>query len=202
MSVKNTARKIDDVYMDHFHEFRDRCGRAVRMEEVAKWIHDNQLIPDPHVDPVKLHVRKLKQAARKKRIRDLKGRVVREVVAVKIEKMTAGGQKILDVMWDYLHEMSLDNSLTHFDQRDQNITKQRLAATRDMESCLDFNPNVAGCRGQFVFGFIMEEAARPAVAETIEESPIVPIAVSLTDAIPERQAELSARSERSDDKPR
>lgn len=176
MSTKSMAKNTDEVNLDFFKTYRLEHGGAVRMYDVAQWICDNQLLPDPTMAPVRLHTRRLKLAARKKRIRDLNGRKVRQVVAVKVKKMTAGGQKVFDVVWDILHEMSENHFLSHFEQRDNIITQQRLAATRDLLSCLDFNPNVSEQRGQVKFAFILEES-REMVEELIDESEVSPTAV-------------------------
>ena len=81
-------------------------------------------------------------------------------------KIKEGDGKVSDVVWDHIHEMSLGHALASFDQRDININKQRRAATRDLQSCLDNNPNVAGHESQFQFDFMTEEQ----VVETVEES--------------------------------
>ena len=69
-------------------------------------------------------------------------------------------------MWDHIHEMSLDHALTSFDQRDANINKQKRSASRDLQSCLENNPNVAGHESQFQFDFMTEEQT----VEEIQES--------------------------------
>jgi len=76
---------------------------------------------------------------------------------------------VSEVIWDHIHEMSLDHALNSFDQRDANINKQKRSATRDVQSCLDNNPNVAVHKTLFQFDFITEEVEKQ-VVESIEES--------------------------------
>jgi hypothetical protein len=78
---------------------------------------------------------------------------------------------VMDVVWDYLHEMSADHALSAFSQRDDMIEKQRLAATREVQSFLDNNPNAEGREDQFRFGFMLEEPL-PIVVETVEETKV------------------------------
>jgi hypothetical protein len=181
MSKTNMELTLDEQYLVVFHEYRQLIGAGVRVKDVAKFIVENEKIPKPSVDLVALHARKLKHAIRRARIRDLCGRQIQPVVAIKIEKMTAGGQKVFDVIYDYLHQMSLDHALSHFEQKDSNISKQRVASTRNLQSCLDFNPNIKGHEDKFRFLFVME-ASGGVVEEVIEESTIQP--PKLPDGIP------------------
>jgi hypothetical protein len=68
--------------------------------------------------------------------------------------------------------MSVDHALTSLSQRDAIIEQQRRSATRDVQSFLDNNPSAHGYRSQFVFGFMLEEAA-PVIEEEVEETPVV-----------------------------
>ncbi|MGQ0633955.1 MAG: hypothetical protein ACT4QC_05060 [Planctomycetaceae bacterium] len=173
MSRKSMGKTTDEVYLDLFEQYRKLHPGAVRMEDVGLWIENQRLLPSPRVSAASIHTRKLKQAARRKRMKDGKGRTVREWLAVKVERMTANGQKVFDVIWDQLHEMSLDHALSAFGQRDDVIAKQKRSATRDVESCLDFNPNVKGHEDQFLFAF-MDEAPVPVVTEKIGETDFLP----------------------------
>lgn len=175
MSERSLAKSHDEFLLDLIDQYRREFG-AFRAEEVTDWIRKNHLLPDPTVDPRRLLTKKIKQAMRRKHIRDAQQRKVRKFIAVKIERLTAGGQRIIDVVWDHLHEMSLDHALTAFQQCDDIITKQRLAATRNLESCLDNNPHVAGYERQFTFGFMLEHRV-PQVVEEVSESAIVPLGV-------------------------
>jgi len=91
------------------------------------------------------------------------------MVPAKIERVDSNGNKYFDVVWDYLHGMSLDHALTHFSQRDENIERQRLAATRDVQSALENNPNLVGQDSQFRFAFMLEVPI-PVSTETIAET--------------------------------
>lgn len=64
--------------------------------------------------------------------------------------------------------MSLDHALTSFSQRDEVITKQKRAASRDLDSCLENNPNVKEHQQLFQFAF-MEEEPVAIVEEKISE---------------------------------
>jgi len=163
------GKTTDEVYIDLYYQYRKLHPGRVRMEDVGLWIEAQRLLPSPRVSAASIHTRMLKQAARRRRMIDGKGRTVREIVAIKIERMTENGQKVFDVIWDQLHEMSLDHALIAFAQRDDVITKQQRAATRDVQSCLDFNPNCAGHEEQFRFNFMYDEPV-PVVSETISET--------------------------------
>lgn len=169
MSQTSTAKSTDELYLEILEKLRNNLGRPVRMEEVGRYIHEHGLIPTPKVDVVALHVKKLKQAARRKRVEDLKGRKIRPWLAAKIARWTENGQQLLDVVWDHIHEMSLDHAFAVFDQRDEGIKKQKKSATRELQSFLEFNPNAAGHQQEFVFDFMLEEAI-PSAPQSIEET--------------------------------
>ena len=65
--------------------------------------------------------------------------------------------------------MSLDHALLTFDQRDANINNQKSSAIRDVESCLENNPNVQGHEAQFEFEFMVGGQEAP-IVEEIEET--------------------------------
>jgi len=174
MSRKSLAKTYSDFVMECFCAYRRAHPGPVRMEDAVRWSLDHGFLDRPKVDPIRWFTRIFKQVARTRRFRDQQGRDVRELLPAKIERIDAKGNKYLDVVWDYLHEMSLDHALTAFSQRDENIIKQRRAATRDLRSALDNNPNLAGHDEQFQFVFMLEEAA-DIVTEAIEESPVEPI---------------------------
>ena len=77
---------------------------------------------------------------------------------------------MFDIVWDHIHQMSLDHALLSFDQRDENIQKQKRSATRDLNSSLENNPNLEGQGDQFEFEFMTEELAEQ-VVEVISETP-------------------------------
>ena len=171
MFTKSLAKSHDEFCGKSMDSYRNRFGGGYRMEEVADWIVDNELLPEQKINQRRIITRKLKQAAQRRRFRDPQGRTVRHTLAAKYKRIDGNGNMILDVVWDYLHEMSLDHALTSFSQRDENIEKQRLAATRDVHSVLDNNPNARGYGSQFRFGFMLEEPM-PIVVETVEETSV------------------------------
>jgi hypothetical protein len=158
--------------MDWFREYRRAHDGPVRIEDVVKMcLDEGHLDRNPKVDPQRWYTRIFKQAVRRRHFRDQQKRTVRELIAAKIQREGSRGQKYFDVVWDYLHEMSLDHALTAFSQRDDNFEEQRRAATRDLRSALDNNPNMAGHEEQFRFAFVLEEPSK-IVTEAIEESPV------------------------------
>jgi len=170
MSRKGLAKTSDETYVQLWADFKTKYGPC-RMEDVAQWISDNQLLPDPKIDAVVAHTRKLKQAARRQRGRDPQGRTVRTIIPAKIERTDESGNTVIDVVWDYLREMSVHHAMTAFSQREEGIEKQKKAASREVRSFLDNNPNAKGHEEQFKFDFMTEEA-QPMVEEAIEESEI------------------------------
>ena len=120
MSRKSLAKTHDEVYRDLLNRYRIEFGGAVRMEDVGQWIEDNQLLPNPRIVAARVHARKLRQAARRSRFQDAQGRKVRTMVPAKVEKVDRHGNKILEVIWDHLHESSLTHLLTHL----RNVTKR------------------------------------------------------------------------------
>jgi hypothetical protein len=142
MSKKTLAKQYCDFVMDWFRECHRANAGPVRMEDVVKWCLDEGHLEPPKVDPQRWYTRIFKQLARTRRFRDRQLRNVRELIPAKIERQGSNGQKYFDVVWDYLHEMSLGHALTAFSQRDENIAKQCRAASRDVESDLDNNPNL------------------------------------------------------------
>jgi hypothetical protein len=173
MSRKNLVgfkkKTFSQEYFDLIVRYRAEHGPGVRLEDIGKWIADTKQLPDPKVSPARYHTRNLKNAARRSRSVDPQKRKHRTMVPAKFEKVDAAGNLVFDVIWDFLHEASLTHLLTHFSQRDETIDKQKRSATRDVESALDNNPNLAGCKDQFQFGFMTEEPL-PQVQQSIEES--------------------------------
>ncbi len=191
MLRKSLAKSSDEFLWDCMDAYRDEHGGSFRMEDMARWILDRGLLPAPQISPVRLLTRNLKQAARRRRFRDAQGRTVRKVVAAKIKRFDVNGNRMFDVVWDYLHEMSFDHALTSFSQRDDVIEKQRLAATRDVHSFLDNNPSAVGHESQFRFGFMLEEPAS-IIEEKIKETTVRPLpSADLSD---EHQARLLSKT--------
>lgn len=181
MSRKSLAKTVDEVYMDLFRQYREKHGGSVRMEDVAQWIASEKLLPKPEVSAVRVHTRKLKAAARKARTVDPKGRKVRTLVAAKFERIEAGGQRVFDLVWDYLHDSSSSHLLTHFHNREDVIEKQKKSASRDWHSACDFNPNMQGLEGEYQFTFLTDDEPVEQITESLSETPVVPPAVPTLD---------------------
>ncbi len=174
MSKKSLAKTHDEMLIDLINEYRAAHGPC-SMEDVSAWILSTGKLEAPKVDPGKALTRKLKLAARRKRMKDAQGRTVRELVAAKIERVDERGNMVMDVVWDHLHQMSMSHALLVFHQRDELIEKQCQSATRDLQSCLENNPNLAGAAEQFEFAFMRDEVFEPPVEEISESArdPIV-----------------------------
>jgi hypothetical protein len=171
MSKKSLAKTEAEWLLEFINDRRRATSSAVRLEDVAQYVLDNNLYPVRPESPHRVLTRKLKRVARKQRFIDARNRRVRTFIPTKIEAIDENGNRYIEVVWDHLHEMDLHHALAAFDQRDQNITKQRRAATRDVESFLEFNPNAQGHEEQFRFAFMSEEP-QPQVEQSLEESPI------------------------------
>ena len=172
MSQKSLGKSTDEVYLDLVEDYLRLFPGRVKPDAFGRWVEMNGLLPNPKSSAAKIHSAKLKQAFRRKRKLDPQNRKVREWLPAKIEDWSSG-QLTMDVVWDKLDEMSLDHALTAFSQRDAGITKQKRAATRDLESCLENNPNLKGYQQLFQFSF-MEEEPVAIVEEKISESAIQP----------------------------
>jgi hypothetical protein len=174
MSKKSLAKGHDELLAELIDKYAEsHGGGGFRMEDVTEWILAEGLLPLPKIDPRRLLTRKLKQAARKRKLTDAQGRTVRQMIAAKIERISAEGKNlILDVVWDFLHTMSVDHALIAFTQRDEIIEKHRLSATREVHSFLDNNLNARGHESQFEFKFMLESPSEQ-VQESLAESPAV-----------------------------
>lgn len=172
MSTKSLARSHDEIVWDTVLEYRRRFGDEFRFEDVTKWIRKNRLLPDPKSNPERLMTRMLKQTARRRRCRDPQDRIVREILARKVPRVDAHGNKYFEVVWAFLNDMSLDFALAACKAREENIGKQQRAAANDVESMLDNNPNVCGHRERFLQFAFMHEMPAPVIEETISETPL------------------------------
>ena len=172
MSKKNTGRTEAEMWELILLRYKKANPGAFRSEDVVEWALQEGLADLPRVDPKAILKRKLKSAMRRMRMVDPQGRKVRKMLPAKIATaIDENGTELFDIVWDHIHEMSLDHALLSFDQRDENIQKQKRSATRDLDSSLDNNPNLEGCREQFEFGFMVEEVAEQ-IVEVISETPV------------------------------
>lgn len=142
-------------------------------EHFVDWGLTNKVFDLPRVNPVKILIRKAKAAARAARIKDKQGRTVRELLPAKVplEFDEHGNALLFEVRYDHIHSMSANHALLAFDQRDENIEKQRNSASRDLASFLDNNPNAKGREHQFTFNFQREEAEKQVVQKIEASSP-------------------------------
>ena len=141
MSRTVLAKTRSDALIDFIDEYQKEHRGPVRMENVAKWVIDHGLYDPPFRNPAKELARELRKAAREKRIEDAQGRRVRAMHAAKAERVDANGNRIFDVVWDHIHDMSADHATRSFTQRCENIAKQSNALNRDVQSFNDNNPN-------------------------------------------------------------
>jgi len=168
MSTRSMGKSKTEYWEYVLQQFRKSHPGAFSDDEFLDWALEQNYVDLPRPNPRMILKREVKRALRAARVRDPQGRLVREMLPVKIEA-TDGGKKDREVVWDHIHEMSLDHALTTFDQRDININEQKQAASRDVRSCLDNNPNVKGHESQFEFDFMLGEPEMQ-VVETAEDS--------------------------------
>jgi hypothetical protein len=159
-SVRPSGATATEQWARLWRRYQSEHPGAFRVEDFVDWTLENNLADLPKVNPKRLLIRKARQATRAARIQDAQGRTVRELLPAKIPiKVDENGQTLLfEVQYDNLHTMSLDHALLAFDQRDDNIRRQKQLATRDLQSFLDNNPNAQGREHQFVFDFVHEES--------------------------------------------
>lgn len=169
MSTKSLAKTGTEYWISVLRQYQKEHPGAFSDDRLLDWALENGYADLPKPNPRAILKRKLKQTLRAARIHDLQGRKVRQLLPAKVEAVDANGNRVFEVMWDHIHEMSLKHALESFDQRDANINKQEHAASRDLRSCLENNPNVAGHEPQFLFDFMSEESEAQ-VVEEIQES--------------------------------
>ena len=131
MSRKSLAKTHDEVYMDLVNRYRIEFRALSGWKTWGSGLEDNQLLPNPRIVAARVHARKLRQAARRSRFQDAQGRKVRTMVPAKVEKVDRHGNKILEVIWDHLHESSLTHLLTHFTQHNKRL-KSRSGPPREI----------------------------------------------------------------------
>jgi len=170
MSNQCLAKPYSQNLLDYIAEYRREHPGEVRMEDVADWMIEEDLWDPPKRGVHGLLTKDLKRVARESRIEDPQGRKVRAMHAAKTERVDANGNKIFDVVWDHLFEMSHDHALKSFFQRHDNIAKQCNALNRDVQSYNDNNPNAEGREIQLEFDFMVNEAAEDVVEEILESN--------------------------------
>ncbi len=173
MSVGKAAKSGCEFWQHIWRDYQRVHPGPFRPRAVVDWAIDNGLADLPKVNPKSVLVRRFKRAAREIRIKDPQGRAVREMLPAKLPVVDENGNLFLDLRYDHIHTMSAGYARLAFEQRDENIAKQKHAATRDLQSFIENNPNAKGHESQFVFDF-MVDAPAAAVVEKIEESPHKP----------------------------
>lgn len=171
MFVANSAKKSSGEYWRWvWQQYQKDHPGPFRFEDLVEWATKKGLIDMPKINPKKLLIQQAKRAARESRINDKQGRRVREMLPAKIpiEYDEHGNMLMFEVRYDHIHAMSADHALLSFDQRDDNINKQKKSATRDLISFLENNPNAVGREGQFVFDFLADDP-EPQVVEKLTE---------------------------------
>lgn len=172
MSAGSLAKTEADFIAEWREEYQRKNPGPFRAEEFGEWILKNKPWEAPKQRPLSILVKRIRNCFRKLRIVDDQGRKVRPILPVKTERLDARGNKIIDVVYDHLHEMDLHHALLAFTQRDENIEKQKISASRDLQSALDNNPNLVGCAAQFKFAFMTEDAeavVEERISQTIVE---------------------------------
>ncbi len=157
MSTVRTKKRYSDALMDIIEQYRkENPGRPITMQEVAQWavIH-GQWYPKRR-NPTRELAKDLARASRSKYTTDPQGRSVRAMHAARYERVDENGNRIIDVVWDHIYEMSLDHAEVSFEQRYQQMADEARALDRDMNSFNDNNPNAADGFIQKTFDFTLE----------------------------------------------
>lgn len=171
MSAVSLARSSADHFKDAWTKYQDAFPGSFRAEDFIDWAVERGLVDEPRINPRKLLVRDAKRAMRSIKFTDTQGREnVREMIPAKVPRIDAKGNRVFEVFWDHIYKMSVDHAFLAFTQQDENIVKQKKAATRNVQSFLDNNPNAPGTADQFVFAFMTDEPVQQ-VVETLSESP-------------------------------
>ena len=144
MSKVGSAKTTSEQWQSHWRKYQSEHPGAFRPKKFIDWAIAKELVDIPEEDPRDILVRAFKKAAREIKIRDPQDRIVREMLPAKVPCIDENGQMFLAVTYDHIHSMSADHALLVFDQRNENIGKQKRSATRDLQSFLDNNPNAKG----------------------------------------------------------
>ncbi|MEM6469230.1 MAG: hypothetical protein AAF802_06640 [Planctomycetota bacterium] len=165
------AKTESEIWKDISREYQKHHPGPFRLDDVVEFALANGMADLPTVDPKAILKKRFSEAMRRMRMNDPQGRRVRTMLVAKVPSglVDENGNLLFDLKYDHIHTMSVDHALNAFEQRDNNITKQRKSATRDLESFLENNPNAIGHEYQFEFDF-MKEGDEEQVVETISET--------------------------------
>jgi hypothetical protein len=163
MSAASLAKKNCEYWRGLWEQYQSDHPGAFGVESFSEWALKNDPELMPKVNPKAVLRRRIRQALREIRIKDPDGVIVRGMLPAKTPAFDGNGNMVFDVKYDHIHRMSADHALLAFENRDENIGKQRRSATRDLQSFLKHNPNAKGQEHNFTFAFMEEEPEPQAV---------------------------------------
>lgn len=171
MSKASLAKKSEcEEWQALWEKFQKERPGAFGVAPFTEWCLANGHADLPKVNPLAILHRKIRQALREVRTRDPDGTLVRGMLPAKVPAVDENGNMTFDVEWDSIHRMSADHALLSFEQRDQNIGKQRRSANRDLQSFLKFNPNAKGHESDFrYFSFMDDPSETPPPPQKIKK---------------------------------
>jgi hypothetical protein len=124
MLRRRIAKSYNDQLVGYIRAYQKQHPGPVGMHNVAAWICKQGLWEPRAVRPAAILTRELKHAARASRITDPQGRKLRAMLPAKIERIDINGNRIFDVVWDHVFEMSAHHGLLFLSQQYENIEKQ------------------------------------------------------------------------------
>jgi hypothetical protein len=168
--AKSYSEALADLWDDYRHAHGNRPASAM---EVAKWAKEaGKWIPKKR-DPVREFAHQLSKAANAQRYHDEHGRVVKAMQPAKYKRMLAGGQMIIDAVWDHIATMSDDHARVSFTQQHAQWVGHGRSIKNSMDSFYDVNPN-AGERIQLTFN--LELLIDQPEEKIVDEIPVLRVA--------------------------
>jgi hypothetical protein len=176
MLRRRIATTYNDQLMGYIKAYQKQHPGPARMSQVAAWVCQQGLWEPRRISPSTLLTRELKHAARESRITDPQGHRLRAMLPAKLERMDINGNKVFDVVWDHVFEMSAHHGLLFLSQQYENIEKQCRSHNRVKASVLKNNPNFQKVQlGLFDYDFRYTTGeTKSQSVNKIEESPIKP----------------------------
>ncbi len=174
MLRRRIVKSYNDQLVDFIRAYQKQHPGPVRMKNVAAWAYQQGLWEPRKIKPEVILTRELKYAARESRITDPQGRKLRAMLPAKLERTDIHGNRIFDVVWDHVFEMSAHHGLLFLSQQYENIEKQCRAHNRVKASILDNNPNFQKVQLS-LFDYDFRYATgdiKPQGIEKIRESPV------------------------------
>lgn len=157
MSTASIKKRYSDALMDIIDQYRKaNPGQPIRMQAVSEWAIAFGLWQPRRRKPTRELARQLARASRAKHITDPQGRSVRAMHAARHERVDENGNRIFDVVWDHIFQMSRDHAEVSFEQRWQQVADEAKSLDRDMKSFNDNSPNAADEPIQKTFDFTWE----------------------------------------------